>query len=171
MNASLDRLPVWDKDGALHVVIETPRNARAKFTFDPVLGAFLLTKPLMHGLTYPYDWGFIPGTKAPDGDPLDAIVIHEATTYPGTVIKCRVLGVLEVSQTEKGKSLRNDRIIATPAQDPRFQRLGDFTEAMCKDLQEFFLATHALENVDLKFLGWKPPGIARRTIKATSLQS
>ena len=82
--SSLAHLPIWDKQKFLHIVVETPRGSRAKFAFDPELQTFVLTKPLLHGLSYPYDWGFVPSTKAADGDPLDAIVIHEAVTYPGT---------------------------------------------------------------------------------------
>ncbi len=57
----------------------------------------------MAGLTYPYDWGFIPSTKAEDGDPLDVLVIHDAQTYPGVVLRCRPVGILEVEQKKKGK--------------------------------------------------------------------
>jgi inorganic pyrophosphatase len=64
--------------------------------FDPGLRVFTLAKPLMAGLAYPYDWGFIPSTKAEDGDPLDVLVIHDAQTYPGVVLQCRPIGILEV---------------------------------------------------------------------------
>jgi inorganic pyrophosphatase len=77
-------LPTWaDSRGQVHAVVETPRGSRAKLEFDPKLGAFTLAKPLLAGLTYPYDWGFIPSTKAEDGDPLDVLIIHDAATYPG----------------------------------------------------------------------------------------
>jgi inorganic pyrophosphatase len=167
--SSLAHLPIWDKQKFLHIVVETPRYSRAKFAFDPELQTFVLTKPLLHGLSYPYDWGFVPSTKGADGDPLDAIVIHEAVTYPGTVIKCQVLGVLEVSQSENGKTLRNDRIIATPANDKRIEKLTDITRAVRKELQQFFLATHTLDRTELRFLGWKGPSIAYRLIKNAAL--
>jgi inorganic pyrophosphatase len=64
----------------------------------------------MAGLTYPYDWGFIPSTKAEDGDPLDVPILHDPQTYPGVVLRCRPIGILEVEQKKKGETERNDRI-------------------------------------------------------------
>jgi inorganic pyrophosphatase len=72
----------------------------------------------MVGLTYPYDWGFIPSTEAEDGDPLDVLVIHDAQTYPGVVLRCRPVGILELEQQSKGKKERNDRIFAVPDRSP-----------------------------------------------------
>jgi hypothetical protein len=51
------KLPTWVDSGHVHAVVETPRGSRAKLEFDPKLGAFTLAKPLLAGLTYPYDWG------------------------------------------------------------------------------------------------------------------
>jgi Inorganic pyrophosphatase len=96
----------------------TPRGSRAKLEFDPKLGAFTLAKPLLVGLTYPYDWGFIPSTKAEDGDPLDVLIIHDVATYPGLVLKCKPIGVLEIVQSSKGKQERNDRVFVVPDRSP-----------------------------------------------------
>jgi len=71
------------------VAIETPRGSRAKFANDAKLEAFTLSKSLLVGLTYPHDWGFVPSTKAEDGDPLDIMVVHDAATTPGLVVTCR----------------------------------------------------------------------------------
>jgi inorganic pyrophosphatase len=60
------------------------------------LQAFTLSKALILGLTYPYDLGFIPSTKGEDGDPIDVLVLHDAATAPGLVLKRKVIGVLEV---------------------------------------------------------------------------
>ena len=72
------KLPTWADKACVYAVVETPRGSRAKLEFDPKLRVFTLAKPLLLGLTYPYDWGFIPSTKADDGDPVDVLIIHDA---------------------------------------------------------------------------------------------
>src|SRR5512132_2159824 len=76
------KLPTWADKQHVYAVVETPRGSRAKLEFDPKLGAFTLAKPLLAGLTYPYDWGFIPSTKAQDGDPLDVLIIRGTRSRP-----------------------------------------------------------------------------------------
>ena len=111
---NLLKIPTWADEEHIYAVVETPRGSTCKLDFDPDLRVFTLAKPLMAGLTYPYDWGFIPSTKAEDGDPLDVLVIHDAQTYPGVVLRCRPVGILEVEQKSKGKRERNDRVFAVP---------------------------------------------------------
>ena len=71
---NLFKLPTWADKEHIYAVVETPRGSTCKLDFDPKLKVFTLAKPLMTGLTYPYDWGFIPSTKADDGDPLDVLI-------------------------------------------------------------------------------------------------
>ena len=75
------KLPTTTK-GLVRVVIETPRGAAAKMAYDPAIQAFAYIRPLPVGMTYPYDWGFIPSTLGEDGDPLDGLVIHQAASAP-----------------------------------------------------------------------------------------
>jgi inorganic pyrophosphatase len=167
----LSKLPTWADKQRIHAIVETPRGGRSKLEYDPKLKAFTLAKPLLAGLTYPYDWGFIPSTKAEDGDPLDVLIIHEAATFPGVVLSCIPIGILEVLQTSKGKEERNDRIFALPDRSPfegDIQDIRDLPARAIQELERFFEATDALENKELRFLGWHGPGRAVKSIKQHS---
>jgi inorganic pyrophosphatase len=170
----LRKLPVRDKKGDVHVVVETPRGSAAKLEFDPELHLFTLSKALILGLSYPYDWGFIPSTKGEDGDPVDALVLHDAATTPGLVLKCKIIGVLEVLQTEGGKhAIRNDRLIAVPRHSHREQGENDaraLPKQIRSEIEKFFVATDELENKELKFLGWKGPKTGGRLIEEAAKQ-
>ena len=109
-----------------------------------------MAKPLLVGLTYPYDWGFIPSTRAEDGDPLDVLIIHDAATYPGLVLKCKPVGVLEVVQTSTGKKERNDRVFVVPDRSPfegDLQDIRRLPSRAIEELEKFFEATDALESI------------------------
>ncbi len=166
---NLQNLPVRDKNGDIHVVVETPRGSAAKLEFDPELGAFTLSKALILGLTYPYDWGFVPSTKGEDGDPIDVLVLHDAATSPGLVLKCKLIGVLEVTQKKKGKQkIRNDRLIAVPRDSHREQSdddARDLPKQIREEIEKFFVATDELEDKELKFLGWKGPKTGEKLVR------
>ena len=165
------QLPTWADKSCVYAVVETPRGSRAKLEFDPKLRVFTLSKPLIVGLIYPYDWGFIPSTKAEDGDPIDVLIIHDAATYPGLVLRCMPVGVLEIMQTKKGKEERNDRIFVVPDRSPfeaDLTDVRDLPKRAVKELEQFFEATDALEDKTLKFLGWKGPSKAIEAIRKTS---
>jgi inorganic pyrophosphatase len=168
MTPDFTHLPLWAGKHSVNVVVETPRGARAKFAFDPVLGAFVMSKPLTLGLTYPTDWGFLPSTRAPDGDPLDALVAHDIPTSPGLVLRCRVIGVLEMKDLKNGKSRRNDRIVAVPAKSHRDQKLAhvdELADELKDEFERFFAATNSLKKKKgQRFLGWKGPAEALKII-------
>lgn len=112
---SLEALAPFDDDGLLLAVVESPRGARVKFEYDSQRGAFKIHRPLPLGLAYPLDWGFVPGTAAGDGDPIDVFVMGEQVSYPGTLILARVLAALDVRESKgKGKAVSNPRIVAAP---------------------------------------------------------
>jgi inorganic pyrophosphatase len=161
-------LPPFTEDGDVRVVVETPRGSRAKFAYDPKLETFVLSKSLLTGLTYPHDWGFVPSTKADDGDPLDIRVIHDAATFPGIVLTCRVIGILQIEQKSKGKAERNDRLFAVPRRSHSEQALRDvrdLSKPIQQELEKFFIATDELDDKKLEIIGWKGPKIATTAIK------
>ena len=154
----LESLPPFADGDHLHVVVESPRGSAIKLKYDRTLGAMTLNRPLVAGLTYPFDWGFVPGTRAEDGDPVDAMVFWDVATYPGVVIVCRALGVVRVEQNRadgRGRE-RNDRILAVPVAAPREtrSRIAELPERVRQELEEFFRMAVLFRGKDATFLGW-----------------
>ena len=100
----------------MKVIIETPKGSRNKFKYDPDLRMFKLSKVLPEGMVFPYDFGFVPSTKGEDGDPVDVLVLMDEPTFPGCLLECRLVGVLEAEQEEEKKKKQNPRLIAVAKQ-------------------------------------------------------
>lgn len=169
MSPDLTRLPLRGKKNSFHVVVESPRGSTVKLKYEPALGVFTVGRPLTQGLRYPFDWGFIPSTQGPDGDPLDALVYWDLSTWPGVVIPCRPLGVLLVDEKKKqgrGRE-RNDRILMAPIAALRAEHLHshqDLSRRERDELQHFFLTVVAFSDKDARVLGWKGPEEAEKLI-------
>jgi inorganic pyrophosphatase len=84
---------------------------------------FKLKKILPEGMVFPFHFGFIPYTKAEDGDPLDVLVLLDELSWPGCIIKCRITGVLEATETKDNKTVRNDRLIATAEASEKYNKI------------------------------------------------
>lgn len=152
MSTDLLALPARDGSGHLRVVVESPRGSRVKLKYAPELRSFCLSRPLVLGVSYPFDWGFVPGTQASDGDPVDAMVLFDAGSFPGVVIPCRPLAVLEVEQNaKKGGRERNDRLIVEPV---AARRSVPFTPRVREELEAFFVSVTLFEQKDIKVRGW-----------------
>ena len=91
----------------VHVIIETPRNIRHKYALDDKLGIFKLKQTIAQGLQWPYDYGFVPQTLAPDGDPIDALFLCDEPTFTGCLVQARLVGVIRLSKNGE----ENDRLI------------------------------------------------------------
>jgi inorganic pyrophosphatase len=154
--------------GGFHVVVEAPRGATVKLKHDPALDVLVANRPLPLGFAYPYDWGFVPGTKAADGDPVDALVYWDVSSYPGVVIRCRALGVLELEQAAKaGGRERNDRILALPLAHPRGAALrthADLDPRVLEEIEHFFTSSVFFQAKDPRVLGWRGPDAAERLL-------
>ncbi len=154
----LIRISARDPQGAIRVVIESPRGATVKLKYDPDLGAMSVSRPLPLGLAYPFDWGFVPGTRAQDGDPLDALVYWDVSSYPGVVVPCRAIAVVRLEQDSKTNGrVRNDRILAVPVKHSRGDGVAspDDLPARAKDeIAQFFLSAIFFEPKNPRLLGW-----------------
>lgn len=153
----------------LRVVIETPKGSRNKFAFDPDERIFELKKVLPAGMTFPYDFGFTPSTKADDGDPVDVLVLMDEAAFPGCVLSCRPIGVIEGEQGDKKDKERNDRIIAVEKDAHSWadiKTISDLGKEFCRELEEFFVNYHKLSGEQYRVLGLKGPDQARKLVKS-----
>jgi inorganic pyrophosphatase len=155
----LDRLPTFADGDVFHVVVESPRGATVKLKYSDTLGAMTISRPLALGLVYPCDWGFVPSTKGDDGDPVDAAVYWDTATFPGIVIPCRALALIQVEQNsaDKKRRIRNDRILAVPIDSRRERDLRDaasLPQRVREELEHFLVAATVFEDKDARILGW-----------------
>jgi inorganic pyrophosphatase len=126
------------------VTIEIPKGQRNKYEMDHETGRIRLDRMLFTSTRYPADYGFIDGTLAEDGDPLDALVMLDEPTFPGCLIQCRAIGMFRM-RDENG---RDDKILAVPATDPRMAHLNDIadvSEFELLEIQHFFEVYKELE--------------------------
>jgi len=165
-------LAALDKGGkgeVIQVIVETPKGSRNKYAFDPEQGVFKLKKVLPEGMEFPQNFGFVPSTKAEDGDPEDVLILMDEPTFPGCLIECRLLGVIEGEQTEEGKTFRNDRLIAVCNKSHTYSDLDDIehlNKNFIKELQSFFVQYHKLDDVEYECIGVKGAKPARKLLKS-----
>jgi len=157
-----------DDPDALIVIVETPKGSRNKYSFDPKQEIFTLKRVLPAGMSFPYDFGFVPSTLAEDGDPLDVLVLMDEPAFPGVRLTCRMIGIIEGEQLEDRSAERNDRIVAIEAANHSFAKVrhvDDLGKAFKNELEAFFVNYHRLQGEKYRVIALKGPAAARRAIK------
>jgi inorganic pyrophosphatase len=125
----------------VHVVIDTPKGSRNKYKFDPALGCFRLSRILPVGAAFPWNFGFIPGTRAADGDALDVLIVMDEPMPVGMLVTVRLIGVFTATQTQAGKTIRNDRLVGTPSTEvnpPSLRSLEELGSGVLREVEHFF---------------------------------
>jgi inorganic pyrophosphatase len=166
-NAIANLTPFDRESGDLNVIIDTPKGSRNKYGWDEKRELFELTGLLPLGAVFPYDFGFIPNTRGGDGDPLDVLVLMDEPAFTGCLVPARLLGVIEAKQTEKGKTERNDRLIAVAANsriNGHLKSLDDLNSKMLDEIEHFFVSYNAAKGKKFKPLGRFGPKRARRLV-------
>ena len=167
--ANPSRLQAVDDDhpAIIQVVIETPKGSRNKYAFDEKQRVFELKKVLPAGMAFPYDFGFIPRTLADDGDPVDVLVLMDEPAFPGCLLKCRLIGVIEGEQGGKKNKVRNDRIVAVEKENHSWadiKVIDDLGKTFLRELEDFFVNYHELSGEHYRVIDVKGPKQARKCI-------
>ncbi len=148
----------------VEAVVEIPRGSRNKYEFDHATGTMRLDRVLFSSVHYPTDYGFIPGTQAADGDPLDVLILVEEPTFPGCHIAIRPIGVLHM-RDEHGV---DEKLLGVPVADPRFDGIDEISALQphwLVEIEHFFATYKMLEGKESVVEGWGGAAEARDTLQ------
>jgi inorganic pyrophosphatase len=137
----------------IEVIVEIPSGSRNKYEYDHRRHRFVLDRVLYSSVHYPCDYGFIEGSMAEDGDPLDVLVVISEPTFAGCVVRARPVGVLDMAD-EKGHDYK---ILAVAHDDPRWEEtieLEDLSPHRLREIENFFKTYKTLENRPTEVRGW-----------------
>jgi inorganic pyrophosphatase len=155
--------PGPDTPELVRAIIEIPKNSSNKYEYDGNLGVFRLDRALYSPMHYPGDYGFIPGTLAEDGDPLDILVLVNEPSFTGCLMEVRPVGILHMfDQTEN-----DQKILAVPNRNPRFESIHTIDQVIPhtrKEIEYFFSIYKELQGVKTQIKGWGNPREARKMI-------
>ncbi len=126
------------------VFIEIPKGSNVKYELDKETGLLMVSRVLYSSVYYPANYGFVPRTYCPDGDPLDVLVLGQEEVVPQVLMRARAIGVMRMHD-EKGQ---DDKIIAVHIDDPEYaayRDVSDLAPHRLRELQRFFLDYKVLE--------------------------
>ena len=172
--ARLGELPAFcGRTDEIQAVVETPQGSQNKFTYDEETGGFILGGTMPAGVVFPFEFGFIPSTVGGDGDPLDLLILMDAPTFVGCLVKVRLIGVIEAEQTESGKTERNDRLIAIAVKSRRHEgirSLRQLPRRLLEEIEHFFVSYNAIKGKKFNPTGRFGPAralaLVRRAVRA-----
>ena len=139
--------------GTIEVVVEIPSGSRNKYEYDHARNRFVLDRILYSSVHYPCDYGFIEGSLADDGDPLDVLVVISEPTFPGCIVRARPIGVLDMTD-DKGHDYK---VLAVAHDDPRWDETGtmqDLSPHRLREIENFFDIYKELEGRQTDVAGW-----------------
>ncbi len=148
------------------VVVEIPQGSQNKYEVDHESGRIRLDRVLFSPFHYPTDYGYVPDTLSEDGDPIDVMVLISQPTFPGCVLRARVVGMLAMSD-ENGV---DNKILAVAEDDPRFaqvRELEDVTPHLLKEIAHFFGVYKTLENKPTAVGNWESRATGESMVTAS----
>ena len=136
-------------NNVVDALIEIPLGSKNKYELDKATGRIRLDRVLYAAMIYPAEYGILENTLAPDGDPLDILVICSDPTFPGCTVPARVLGYLDMY--DGGKLDYN--LIAVVDCYPRYadvRRLEDLSPFVLKEISNFFANYKVLQDIKVE---------------------
>ncbi len=149
----------------VEIVVEIPRGSRNKYEYDETAGVFRLDRVLASAVHYNFDYGFISGTRAGDGDHTDALLLIDEPTFTGCRVWARPIGGLEM-RDDKGFDFK---VLCVAVGDPHqahVESLDQVRPHRLVEIEHFFETYKLLEEKETEVLGWRPAERAREVLLA-----
>ena len=147
-----------------NVIIEIPKGSKNKYEIDKNTGLIKLDRAMKTGQDYIFDYGFAPQTYWEDGDALDVIVLSTFPLFPGVLVVVRPVAVMRM--IDNGDS--DDKIIAVPVEDPRWESVNDLSDLnkhQLKEIKHFFETYKQIEKKEVKIKGFEGRKSATETVE------
>jgi inorganic pyrophosphatase len=143
-----------DVPNIINVIIECPKGSKNKYEIDKETGLIKLDRAMKTSQDYPFDYGFVPQSYWDDGDALDVVLLATYPLAPGILVEARPIGIMNMVDCGEG----DDKIIAVPKSDPRFDEildLGDVNKHTLKEMQHFFETYKTIDDKVVVVNGFK----------------
>ncbi|HTU47494.1 MAG TPA: inorganic diphosphatase [Bryobacteraceae bacterium] len=138
----------------VRMIVEIRKDSSNKYEYDPSLGLFRLSRALYSPMHYPGDYGFIPGTIAEDGEPLDVLSLVTTPSFSGCMMDVRPVAVLDMLD---GQDV-DHKILALPNGDPRYESITELDhlgQHVQREIEHFFEIYKDLEGHPMQTRGWR----------------
>jgi inorganic pyrophosphatase len=152
----------FDGDSVM-ALIEIPRGSKNKYEWNEEMEGVALSRVLYQSVAYPAEYGFIPGTRAEDGDALDVIVLIDQPTFPGCLMRVRPVGILRMRQEGE----QDDKVLCVPVADPLYAEtccLSDIPAHRLLEIRHFFATYTELEGREVVVGEWEDSDAALAAI-------
>jgi len=132
----------------INVIIEIPKGSKNKYEIDKKTGLIALDRVSHTAQDFPFDYGFIPQTLWSDGDPVDVVLLTTYPLFPGVLVRARpvaAMGMLDSGEED-------DKIIAVPVDDPRWddvKDLKDLNAHTLREIEHFYSTYKKLQNKEV----------------------
>lgn len=139
---------------SMNVIVEINKGSKNKYEVDKKTGLIALDRASHTAQDFPFDYGFVPQSLWHDGDPLDVIVLTTFPLLPGVLVRARPVGIMNMIDGGEG----DDKIIAVPIDDPRWNEvkdLGDINKHTLKEMEHFYSTYKKLQNKIVEVTGFK----------------
>lgn len=159
----LHDIPAGTKD-EMNVIIEIPKYSKNKYEIDKETGLIALDRVMHSAQDYPFDYGFVPQTLYDDGDALDIVLVTTHALAPGILLAARPVALMEM--TDDGD--RDDKIVAVPVEDPRFDNvhdLADLNPHFTKEMAHFFETYKKVQEKEVSVGDWHGADAAKEAFE------